>query len=110
MQREVLVFSGADATEKQPETFRFCPLGVQFYSREALPEFHQLEMDLKGAEGIELPSGARCEGVVVQSQFDARRGLYRNWILFLDLPEELRRRFHCFAKESGSLCPHCMNF
>lgn len=110
MRNEVLVYCGSDPAAVQPETFRFCPLGLQFYSRKALPEYQQMELSLQGAEGVDLPPDTRCEGIVVQCRFDSRRGLYRSWILFLDLPDDLRRRFQCVAKDAGSLCPHCMNF
>jgi len=110
MQNEVLVFYGQEDPERQPETFRFCPLGVQFYARKLLPEYQLIELDLHGSPGVELPAGTRCEGIVVHGQFDPDRQLYRHWILFMDLPEEIRRKFRCFAKESGALCPHCENF
>jgi len=110
MEHEVLVFCGEEGPERQPETFRFCPLGVQFYSRAQLPEYRQIRMSLGGSPGAPIAEGTQCEGVVVHCQYDPERRLYRNWILFIDLPEEVRRQFQCLARQSGTLCPHCMNF
>lgn len=110
MEHEVLVFCGEEAPDRQPETFRFCPLGIQFYSRKQLPEYQQIRINLGGTAGVPLPEGAQCEGIVVHCEFDRHRGMYRNWILFVDLPDEIRRQFQCFAKQAGTTCPHCMNF
>ncbi len=107
---EVLVYCGDDDPDRQPETFRFCPLGVQFLSHKELPLYRQIEINLTGAPGVDLPGPTRCEGVVVHSEFDRHRRLYRNWILFLDLPDAIRKRFRCMAKKTGWLCPHCENF
>ncbi len=110
MEHEVLVYCGEEGPESQPETFRFCPLGVQFYSRTQLPQYQQIRMNLDGTPTAPIPAGTQCEGVVVHSQYDRDRRLYRNWILFIDLPEDVRRQFQCFARKSGTVCPHCMNF
>jgi hypothetical protein len=107
---EIWVYYQDGSPDPQPETFRLCPLGVQFFSRNRLPEYQQIEVSLSGAAGAMLPKPARCEGVVVHCQYDRHRRLYRNWILFLNLPDDIRCRFRCLAKESGWLCPHCENF
>jgi len=108
---EVVVQAETEVPEPQPETFRFCPLGVQFYSRHRLPEYKQIELQVRGAEGIAgSRKRMRCEGIVVHSQYDRRRKQYRHWILFIEIPDALRNQFRCIARQTGSLCPHCENF
>ena len=108
---EVVVQAETEVSEPQPETFRFCPLGVQFYSRRRLPAYQQIELQVSGAPGIVgAKRPTRCEGVVVHTQYDRRRKQYRHWILFVELPDSLRKQFRCVAQQTGSLCPHCENF
>lgn len=107
---QVLVCCEDQEPEYQPETFRFCPLGVQFLTRHRLPEYKQIELNLVGGPGAQLPHPARCEGVVVHSEYDRHRRRFRNWILFINLSDDIRGHFRCLAEKSGWLCPHCENF
>ncbi len=110
MVESVLVFRGEDEAVAQPETFRCCPLGLQFYARDAFPTYRVL--DLK----VEVPAdgGGRtpfdCSGVVVHSEYDEERELFRTWVVFVDVPPEVRQRFDCLARKGGFLCPHCENY
>ncbi len=95
----------------QPDTFRLCPLGLQFYSKHPLPEFElvSFRLALPGANGRR--KNVRCTGVVVHCRTDIEhKPLYRVWVKFLDLPEEHRHRMQCFAKDAKLLCPYCENF
>ncbi|OQA24328.1 MAG: hypothetical protein BWY59_02243 [Verrucomicrobia bacterium ADurb.Bin345] len=111
-QQPVTVVVGGQKTGvKQPETFRVCPLGIQFYSKKSMPEFELIEfrIEVPGKNGSG-PEQVTCTGVVVHSRLDKETQLYRVWIKFIDLPESKRDRIHCVAKESSFLCPYCENF
>lgn len=95
----------------QPDTFRVCPLGLQFYSKRPLPEFELIEFRVALPDASGRRRAVKCTGVVVHCREDAEHSpLYRVWIKFLDLPEEQRNKIQCFAKQSNFLCPYCENF
>lgn len=112
MDKEVLVYCGEGEAVPQPESFRCCPLGLQFYSKRELPTYRVLELQIKvpAAEPGGEETLSDCSGVVVHSQYDSERDLYRTWVMFADLPAETRERFRCMSKESNFLCPHCENY
>ncbi|MDZ4200476.1 MAG: hypothetical protein U1E27_14470 [Kiritimatiellia bacterium] len=112
MTNEVTVFVGSDQGVSQPETFRCCPLGVQFYSDKELPAYEVMEFKLQTPPEGELNflASLECAGVVVHCQKNPGEKRYRVWLLFLDLPENVRSRLHCFGKNGGTLCPHCENY
>lgn len=109
----VLVYSGEETEgTRQPELFRCCPLGLQFYSPRRLPTYRVLELQVNvpGEEENDEEEPVDCMGVVVYSQHDTERDLFRTWVMFADLPEHLRNRFECLSREADFLCPHCENY
>jgi hypothetical protein len=109
----VLVYCGEDESgTPQPELFRCCPLGLQFYSPNDLPSYRVLELQVVVPDEGDRDSGqpVDCLGVVVHSQHDPERDLYRIWVMFADLPEAVRNQFKCLGRNSGFLCPHCENY
>lgn len=97
---------------RQPKSFQFCPLGLQFYSRRQLAECSLLEFRLKLPDDNGGSDEITCSGLVVNCQHDPRQqdSLYRVWVKFLDLPESARGRIHCVTKSTDFLCPFCENF
>jgi hypothetical protein len=110
MGQEVLVFCGDEGGVRQPDTFRCCPLGLQFYSPKELPSYQVLEFKVKAPSDAAAGVPVDCSGVVVHSQYEDKRGMYRVWVAFLDLDEGVRRGLECFAKDAKLTCPHCMNY
>jgi len=112
MEKDVLVYCGEGEEVRQPDTFRCCPLGLQFYSKRELPTYRVLELQVRvpDRDEKEAPTLIDCSGVVVHSQWDPEKNMYRTWVMFADLPEEMRERFRCISKESDFLCPHCENY
>ncbi len=110
--KDVWVYCGDDHGVEQPESFQFCPLGVQLYTEKPVEEFLLLELTLT------LPSdnGAKeeqvqCTGVVAQC-CAATNGsnLYRVWVKFIDLNESLADRIRALATSRKFTCPFCENF
>lgn len=110
VQRAVTVFVEDDHPVGQPETFSLCPLGVQFYADQPMPEFKLLELDVdvKGADGS--PSKVTCRGAVVRCQREPEPNRYRIWVKFIDLPEGVSESIRCTAKNGHHLCSYCENF
>lgn len=106
----IQVFLGKQDPVQQPEGFRVCPLGVQFYSQRALEEYELMEFKLDLPLNGRAPETISCSGMVVHCQPVESNGLYRVWIKFLDLPPEQQSRIQCMAKDGKHLCPHCENF
>ena len=106
----VEVFVGQrSAAGVQPDLFRVCPLGLQFYAARPVPPFTMMSFSMK----IATPSGASetacCTGVVVHSQAERETGLQRVWVKFLDLPDDKKARIKCVARDANLSCPHCEN-
>ena len=93
----------------QPDEFRCCPLGVQFYSPTPLPTFGEVQVRLL-LDGRESGDEVSCAGMVVHCQLMDEPRMHRVWVYFLDLEEEAREHMRCFAHESQCLCPFCQNF
>ena len=112
MAKHVLVFRGEEEDGvPQPETFRCCPLGLQFYAKDALPTYRVIELTIDDpGDGTTEAKPVDCSGVVVHSQYDEEKALFRTWVMFVDVPEETRQRFGCLARSSDFLCPHCENY
>ncbi len=94
----------------EESTFRCCPLGLQFYSKTDLEPFKILMFQLSMTEPTGQEWSERCEGIVVQSVFDPRRGEYRIWVLFSSVDPEFRERLKCTSKQARMQCPYCENF
>lgn len=92
------------------ETFRVCPLGLQFYSPKKLPDFRVMDFRMQVAPGTGGAEDVSCSGVVVHCQKEKDSGLYRVWVKFLDLAEDKSARLQCAAKNADAICPHCENF
>lgn len=112
MPLDVTVYLGEEKGVSQPETFRCCPLGVQFYSERELATYEVMEFKLNAPAGVPfIFSGPMtCSGVVVHCQKDIPNDRFRIWLMFLDLPESVRSQLECMGKSGEFLCPHCENF
>ena len=94
----------------QPDSFRCCPLGLQFYSRKKLDIYKVMKMDLQVPGRAKTKGTFAAEGVVVHAQYDEKQSMYRTWIMFTDLPDEAASRLKCMTKKTGLQCPHCENY
>lgn len=102
---------GKQASVTQPnETFRVCPLGVQFYSPKKVEDFCVMDFKMQVAQADGSSADIKCAGVVVHSQKEKASGLYRVWVKFLDLPQDGSARLKCAAQDADAICPHCENF
>jgi hypothetical protein len=107
----VTVFVGKKDKVKQPEGFRLCPLGVQFYSSHKIQEFECMEFKIQvPGNGKRKSSEITATGVVVNCKQEKSNARFRVWIKFLDLPEADKSRIQCVAKSGKHLCPYCENF
>jgi hypothetical protein len=97
---------------QQPDTFRVCPLGIQFYAPRALPEFEILSFVIAVPNGSKTAEEIACTGVVVHCRKGDQEGntAYRIWVKFVDLAESYRKRIQCMARTSDFLCPYCENY
>jgi len=106
----VMLFTGGENAVEQPQGFRVCPLGVQFYSPQEMAEctIHECELALptedEGTERI------RCCGIIAACHRDGDHSMYRIWMKFLDLPDKARDRIECMVQSTEFLCPYCENF
>ncbi len=107
----VVVYLGDDEAIAQPDTFRCCPLGVQFYSQSSVAEYELLEcrFAVPGANGNQTE--IQCIGLVVQC-CEPLNGdkLYRIWVKFLDLPDDSLQHIRQLARSQRLICPFCENF
>ena len=102
---------GQQASVVQPgETFRVCPLGVQFYSPKKLTDFTVMDFQMQVAQAGGKPTMVACSGVVVHCQKEKASDLFRVWVKFLDLGKESSANLECAAKGADTICPHCENF
>ncbi len=94
----------------QPCSFRACPLGMQFYTCNDVAQYRvlNLEIDIPGPNGSS--EKLACTGVVVLSRFDDDYSMYRVWLIYIDLDDDVRNMLTCTSKENNLLCPHCMNY
>lgn len=111
--RAVMVYVGDKEAVRQPETFQFCPLGVQFYSCQPLEECTLLEFSLAlppvSDEGEE--EEVSCTALVAQCCEPANGDtMYRVWVKFLDLSPETVERIQRVTQQNGFICPFCANF
>ncbi|TAN37759.1 MAG: hypothetical protein EPN23_04375 [Verrucomicrobia bacterium] len=98
-------------TVLQPnETFRVCPLGLQFYSPKKVADFQVMDFRMQMAQGNGTQEEVACSGVVVHCQKEKPTGLYRVWVKFLDLAQDNGARLECAAKHADAICPHCENY
>ncbi len=110
MPNDVVVLTGDEGVATpQPETFRCCPLGVQFYSKQKLAPYRILDVQLafpdeNGGQPV------HCSGVVVHCRKVHAEELYRVWVMFSDLSKELRSKLACVSNKAQVKCPHCENF
>ena len=92
------------------ETFRVCPLGLQFYSPEKVSDFKVMNFRMQMGPSGGASSEVSCSGVVVHCQKEKDSGLFRVWVKFLDLAEDKGSQLKCAAKDADAICPHCENF
>lgn len=107
----VVVYLGDKEAIEQPETFRFCPLGVQFYSHSAVAEYALLECRFNVPNVNGDLAEIECTGLVVQC-CEPMNGdtLYRIWVKFLNLSEETLQHIQNLARRQRLICPFCRNF
>ncbi|MBU0677071.1 MAG: hypothetical protein KJ626_03065 [Verrucomicrobia bacterium] len=106
---DVVVFLNDEKAVKQPEGFRCCPLGIQFFSEKPVEQYRIVSFRLEIPQG-QNSSSVECAGTIVKSIRDDDSGMYRNWISFLDIPDEIRSDLECKSRESGLFCPYCQNY
>lgn len=106
----VLVYFGDHHAIRQPETFQFCPLGVQLYTSSPVAECELLECSFT-IPGEQEDEHVHCIGLVAQC-CEPQDGdtLYRVWVKFLDLPAETVQRIQQLTKNQRFICPFCENF
>jgi hypothetical protein len=92
------------------ETFRVCPLGLQFYSPKKVDDFRVMDFKMKVAASHGGTTEVACAGVVVHCQQEKASGLYRVWVKFMDLAKDKSESLQCAAKNADAICPHCENF
>jgi hypothetical protein len=107
---QVEVVLGNGDVMAQPDHFRICPLGIQFYSPSEVPEYVVLDLEIAVSDHDGSVLDLSCTGVVVLSRYESEYGLYRIWVMYVDLDDEKRNILTCTCKEKNLLCPHCMNF
>lgn len=110
---EVLVYQGEQKAVKQPRTFQFCPLGVQLYTEAPVKEctLMDLTLSLPAEHEPERDEIVHCTGLVAQCcAAEGGQKLYRVWVKFIDLPENLAERIRAFTQHKRLTCPFCQNF
>lgn len=108
---EVLVYCDDDEAMKQPDTFQFCPLGVQLYTFKPIKECQLIDftLDLPGENGT--CDQVACTGLVAQCcAEDGGQERYRVWVKFLDLGPEMAERIRLLTTSKRFTCPFCLNF
>ena len=89
---------GAEGVQ-QPHTFRFCPLGIQFYSPKPLDEFQVLNFKLKVTQPGNGASEINCNGVVVECRGDRHTG-YLVSLVLTGLSRQSQERLNMLAYSS----------
>ena len=92
------------------ETFRVCPLGLQFYSTKKVANFQVMDFRMQMTDPTGQSEEVTCAGVVVHCQEEKASGLYRIWVKFLDLAQDNHARLKYAAKNAATICPHCENY
>ncbi len=111
-EKEVLVFLGNQDGTRQPDTFQFCPLGVQLYTDNPIEECRliDLQLSLPAVDGVGEETVA-CTGLVAQCLPSQNgKNLFRVWIKFLDLEPETSERIRVLTTDRKFICPFCCNF
>lgn len=108
---DVVVYLGDEEAVQQPETFRFCPLGVQFYSHSAVAEYELLECRFAVPDANGDLAEIECAGLVVQccEPLNGNK-LYRIWVKFLNLSEDTVQHIRNLSRSQRLICPFCQNF
>ncbi len=107
----VLVYCGDHDALKQPSTFQFCPLGVQLYTRQPIPEFEVLEFKIDVPAENNDTRELVCTGIVVHCRLEEENAdLYRVWIKFIDLSPDACDAIQNVSREKKHICPFCRNF
>ncbi len=107
----VYVYLGDHEAIEQPETFQFCPLGVQLYTHSAVAECELLECRFTIPDSEGNSEDVQCTGLVVQC-CEPMNGdkHYRVWVKFLDLNADTVRRIQELTKNQRFICPFCENY
>jgi len=92
------------------ETFRVCPLGLQFYTPKKVEHFRVMDFKMNVAAANGGTTEVACAGVVVHCQQEKDSKLYRVWVKFMDLAKDKGDALKCAAKDADAICPHCENF
>lgn len=94
----------------QGDKFQLCPLGMQFDSPQPLKPFDLYEFNVQVPGRANSAQSVTCTGAVVRCQREKKRGPYRVWIQFLDLPAKAREKIKCCSKKGKYQCCYCENF
>ncbi len=109
---DIIIYCDEDDGQPQPNTFRLCPLGIQYYAARPLNECCLMDftLALPGADADD-PDTICCTGLVVQcSAPDNGNNLYRIWVKFMDLAPYVEEQLRTLCKECQLNCPFCENY
>ena len=109
---DVLVYLGEETGMAQPDTFRLCPLGLQFYTSNPMDECRLVELTFTvPADDHAEQEKITCTGLVAQCcEPDNGQNLYRVWVKFLDVPESTLERLKTLCTGHDLICPYCSNY
>lgn len=108
--KAVHVIAHGEKPVGQPEGFRICPLGLQFYFPRKIPKFEIVDFRLAKNGNGRKPKEVYCSGVVVHCLRVEDRRMFRIWVKFLDLSKTQQNQIRVMARAGKHLCPYCMNF
>lgn len=100
-----LEINGADCDQHQ--FFQCCHIGMVFYSSDQIDDYRQMEFNLSLLEdsGDKIP--INCKGVVVDSSYEEDRAMFKTYLLYTEIDEDVRDRLRRLSKEKDLRCPFC---
>lgn len=105
-----VVFDGCEGKSRQEHRFfQCCHIGMVFFTSDLMEDYRQMEFNLSFPED-DGSSGApiNCKGVVVDSDYDEERGLYKTCLLYIDIDDNTKKRLEKVTKEKDLRCPYCL--
>ena len=107
---EIAIFLDTSDNQVQTSGLSCCPLGVRFYSKEALPLYTIVDVHLSSSVMHCNEHDFNCRGVIVHCEKDDQNGNFLVHVFFTEIPEPARNNLVCVATQAGTLCPYCENF
>ena len=81
--RDIVVIAKDQEPARQPNTFQFCPLGVQCYCHDKMDEYKVVDFNMQLPADDGSTEEIDCSGIVVACNQDKHSALYRVWIKFV---------------------------